>query len=75
MAQGGQDYIGTLNCGGSDMSPAQVKFDKAGTTPLVVGSNKSIVGVGAKGVLQGKGLRLPKTSKNVIIQNIHITVR
>ncbi|KAF6822533.1 pectin lyase [Colletotrichum plurivorum] len=73
MAQGGQDYIGTLNCGGSDMSPAQVKFDKAGTTPLVVGSNKSIVGVGAKGVIQGKGLKLPKTSKNVIIQNIHIT--
>ncbi|KAF9872355.1 pectin lyase [Colletotrichum karsti] len=73
MAQGGQDYIGSLSCGGSDMVAAQITYDKAGATNLPVGSNKSIVGVGSKGVIQGKGLKLPKTSKNVIIQNVHIT--
>jgi pectin lyase len=40
---------------------------------LTVGSNKSIIGVGAKGVLRGKGLRMANGAKNVIIQNIHIT--
>ncbi|KPM41741.1 putative pectin lyase E [Neonectria ditissima] len=42
-------------------------------TPLKVGSNKSIVGVGSKGILRGKGLRLNGGVTNVIIQNIHIT--
>lgn len=56
------------------MVSASISYDKAGATSLVVGSNKSIVGVGSKGVIQGKGLRLPATSKNVIIQNVHITV-
>ncbi|CAI4217926.1 unnamed protein product [Parascedosporium putredinis] len=42
-------------------------------TPLKVASNKSIVGVGTKGVIRGKGLRLNGGVSNVIIQNIHIT--
>ncbi|KAM0264578.1 hypothetical protein ACHAPA_008243 [Fusarium lateritium] len=50
-----------------------VKYDKAGLNPIMVGSNKSIVGVGSKGVIMGKGLRLANGVKNVIIQNIHIT--
>ncbi|KAF5983796.1 pectin lyase precursor [Fusarium coicis] len=50
-----------------------VKYDKAGLNPLMVGSNKSIIGVGSKGVIKGKGLRLANGVKNVIIQNIHIT--
>lgn len=49
-------------------------YDNAARTPLDVGSNKSIVGVGNKGVLKGKGLRIRGGNKNVIIQNIHITV-
>ena len=49
-------------------------YDDAAKTPLDVGSNKSIVGVGSKGVLKGKGLRVSEGNKNVIIQNIHITV-
>lgn len=36
-------------------------------------SNKSIVGVGTKGVIRGKGLRLRGGTSNVIIQNIHFT--
>ena len=43
-------------------------------TPLSVGSDKSIVGVGDKGVIRGKGLRLNGGVSNVIIQNIHFTV-
>lgn len=74
IAQGGQDYIGTLSCGASGMVPSQISYNKAGTTNLVVGSNKSIVGVGSKGVIKGKGLRLPSTTKNVIVQNVHLTV-
>ncbi|TEA16853.1 putative pectin lyase F [Colletotrichum sidae] len=73
MTQGGQDYIGKLSCNGNNMVATQMTYDKAGATNLKVGSNKSIVGVGSKGVIQGKGLVIPKTSKNVIIQNIHIT--
>lgn len=38
-----------------------------------VGSNKSIIGVGNKGVIRGKGLRMANGAKNVIVQNIHIT--
>jgi len=56
------------------MIATTIIWDKAGATPLVVGSNKSIVGVGIKGIIIGKGLRLPATTTNVIIQNIHITV-
>ncbi|KAF5542387.1 pectin lyase precursor [Fusarium napiforme] len=50
-----------------------VKYDKAGLNPLLVGLNKSIIGVGSKGVIKGKGLRLANGVKNIIIQNIHIT--
>ncbi|KAF9884806.1 hypothetical protein FE257_001222 [Aspergillus nanangensis] len=48
-------------------------YDNAAKTPLQVGSNKSIVGVGSDGVLRGKGLRVIDGNSNIIIQNIHIT--
>ncbi|KAL4862287.1 hypothetical protein BDV12DRAFT_203192 [Aspergillus spectabilis] len=48
-------------------------YDNAARSPLDVGSNKSIVGVGSAGVLKGKGLRVRGGNKNIIIQNIHIT--
>ncbi|KAI3541656.1 pectin lyase [Colletotrichum filicis] len=44
---------------------------KAARTPIDVGSNKTIIGVGNKGVIKGKGLRMQ--GSNVIIQNIEIT--
>ncbi|KAF8535608.1 pectin lyase fold/virulence factor, partial [Trichophaea hybrida] len=70
---GGQDAInGSQNwCGNSPK--VKVTYDTAGTKPLPVGSNKSIVGIGAAGVIRGVGLRLANGAKNVIIQNIHIT--
>ncbi|KAG8675737.1 hypothetical protein FPOAC2_01812 [Fusarium poae] len=49
-----------------------VKYDKAGVLGITVGSNKSLIGVGNKGVIRGKGLRIIG-AKNVIIQNVHIT--
>ncbi|KAF6818834.1 pectin lyase [Colletotrichum musicola] len=50
-----------------------VKYDKAAFNPLIVGSNKSLIGQGSKGVIKGKGIRITNGAKNVIIQNIHIT--
>ncbi|KAF7125593.1 hypothetical protein CNMCM5793_001832 [Aspergillus hiratsukae] len=66
----GQAWIQDQCDGGSWVS---CKYDNAARTPLDVGSNKSIVGVGDKGVIKGKGLRVRNGNKNVIIQNIHIT--
>ncbi|KAJ0167765.1 putative pectin lyase C [Colletotrichum tanaceti] len=43
---------------------------KAARTPIDVGSDKTILGVGNKGVIKGKGLRMK--GSNVIIQNIEI---
>ncbi|KAF6829251.1 pectin lyase [Colletotrichum plurivorum] len=54
-----------------DAPTASVTYNKAGLNPIKVGSNKSIIGDGSKGVIVGKGLRLAG-SKNVIIQNIKI---
>ncbi|KAH6708954.1 pectin lyase [Leptodontidium sp. MPI-SDFR-AT-0119] len=72
-AMGGQIYVGTLSCGGSGMTATTITYDKVGVTPLVVGSKKSIVGVGSAGVIIGKGLHLPGTTGGVIVQNVHIT--
>ncbi|EGZ22098.1 hypothetical protein PHYSODRAFT_434567, partial [Phytophthora sojae] len=66
----GQDTIqpSFSQCDGSWID---ITYDKAATNPLIVGSNKTLVGEGSKGVLNGKGLMI--TGSNVIIQNIHIT--
>lgn len=75
---GGQDAINNANwCtngnAGAGATSIQVKYDTAGTSPINLGSNKSIIGVGNKGVIRGKGLRIANGAKNIIIQNIHIT--
>lgn len=72
-SNGGQLYLGDLSCGGDDnVAVSSITYDVAGTEPLPVGSNKSIIGNG-KAVLKGKGLSLKKGSSNVIIQGIEIT--
>ncbi|KAF7595701.1 hypothetical protein BBP40_005145 [Aspergillus hancockii] len=48
-------------------------WDNAARTAIDLGSNKSIVGVGNKGVIKGKGFRITNGKENVIIQNIHFT--
>ncbi|KAK2049382.1 pectin lyase-like protein, partial [Colletotrichum somersetense] len=71
--KGGQLYLGDLSCGGSDNTGTTVRYDVAGTKPLIIGSNKSVIGVGGKGVLNGKGLRIKADAKNVIVQGLEIT--
>lgn len=74
VSAGGQDYLGTLSCSEDGKTAiSSISYDVAGTTPLEVASDKTILGAGSAGVLSGKGLTLPATTKNVIIQNIHIT--
>lgn len=68
---GGQGYIGDLSCGNADMvAVSSITYDAAGTSPLSVGSNKSIISSNGQGVLRGKGLSLAAGSSNVIIQGI-----
>ncbi|KAG3088903.1 hypothetical protein PI125_g18189 [Phytophthora idaei] len=66
----GQDTIETdfSKCDGTAIN---VTYDKAAITPLSVSSDKTLIGEGTKGVLNGKGILIK--GSNVIIQNIHIT--
>ncbi|GMG17679.1 unnamed protein product [Phytophthora fragariaefolia] len=66
----GQDSLLTsfTKCEGTSVT---VTYDNAALNPLIVGSNKTLVGQGIKGVLNGKGIFI--TGSNVIVQNIHIT--
>ena len=50
-----------------------IKYDKAGMLGMTVGSNKSLIGQGSKGVIKGKGVRIVSGAKNVIIQNVRFT--
>ncbi|KAJ6568413.1 pectin lyase-like protein [Mycena vulgaris] len=46
-------------------------WNVAGTKPLVVGSNKTLLGKGSAGGIRGKGLKITGAN-NIIIQNIKI---
>ncbi|KAF2495774.1 putative pectin lyase [Lophium mytilinum] len=70
---GGQDAINANNWCDESYPKISVTYDKAATQGINVGSNKSIIGDGKKGVIRGKGLRIANGAQNVIIQNIHIT--
>lgn len=52
------------------MKTIKVTYDKAGVSVIEVKSNKSIIGIGSKGVIRGKGLRMANGVKNVIIQYV-----
>lgn len=58
-------------CTGSAVFP--INYDTAGTKPLAVGSNKTVVGIGNAAGLKGKGLYIGGGSSNVIIRNLSIT--
>ena len=61
-------------CGNYQSSaPAtSVTYDEAGLDPIIVASDKTLIGSGSAGVIKGKGLRIVG-GKNIILQNIHIT--
>lgn len=70
----GQNAIDTDSmdwCG--DYPRTTCSYDKAALEKIDVRSNKSIVGVGSKGVIRGKGLRMVGGVSNIIIQNVHFT--
>ncbi|USP76813.1 polysaccharide lyase family 1 protein [Curvularia clavata] len=50
-----------------------ITYDKAGVLGITVGSNKSLIGQGNKGVIKGKGIRMVNGVKNIIIQNVRFT--
>ncbi|KAI5925171.1 putative pectin lyase [Camillea tinctor] len=52
---------------------ASITYDAAGELGISVGSNKTLLGEGTKGVIKGKGLRIVNNVQNIIIQNIHVT--
>ncbi|XP_026279528.1 uncharacterized protein LOC113207256 [Frankliniella occidentalis] len=56
-------------CVGREMT--SVTLDKTGPTPLNVGSYKTIIGEGGRGVIRGKGLKIRKATQ-VIIRDISI---
>lgn len=49
-----------------------ITIDNAGNNPLPVGSNKTVIGVGANATLKGKGLLLNGVH-NVVIRNLAMT--
>lgn len=50
-----------------------LSYDTAGVAPLLVGSNKTLIGVGAASGIKGKGLMLRSGVSNIIIRNLSIT--
>jgi pectate lyase len=48
-------------------------YDTAGPHPLLIGSNTTLVGVGANATIKGKSLSLANGTSNVIIRNLTIT--
>jgi pectate lyase len=72
-AKGGQFFLGTLSCGGSDTVPATVSYDAGSDESLTLKGNKTILGVGGKGVIKGRGIKVDPGASNIIIQGITMT--
>ncbi|VDC05115.1 unnamed protein product [Peniophora sp. CBMAI 1063] len=66
-----QQALNVINWCSSSYPTVSVTYNVSSTSPLYVGSNKSIIGKGKNSGFQGKGLYLPNV-ENVIIQNIVI---
>lgn len=49
-----------------------VTYDAAGASPLRVGSNKTLIGIGNDATLRGKGLFIGDGVENVIVRNLTI---
>jgi pectate lyase len=50
-----------------------ITYDKAGRRPLMVGSNKTIIGLGPDAAIRGKGIRIEGGVSNVIVRNLTIS--
>lgn len=49
-----------------------MEYQKASLYPLVVSSDKSVLGVNKKGIIRGKGFLMADGTNNVILQNLEI---
>lgn len=52
----------------SDAASVSVTYDNAASTPINVGSDKTLIGSGSAGIIKGKGLSLSGDVSNIIIQ-------
>ncbi|MCE3603765.1 RICIN domain-containing protein [Massilia sp. P8910] len=67
------EYIlGTLGAC-SEKPTFNITHDKAGTQALLVGSNKTVIGLGNDAAIKGKGLKLSGGVSNIIIRNLTIS--
>jgi pectin lyase len=57
----------------SGRTPAQVSYDNAGRSPLLVGANKTLQGRGRNAGIKGTGLSIKGGVRNVIVQNITLS--
>lgn len=67
---GGQWAIDGANHFCQSKPPATVTYDKAGLQRLKIGSNKTLLGVGAHAGIQGMGLFIGSGAHNVIVRNL-----
>jgi pectin lyase len=58
------------HCKDQNLPTFQISYDKAGAESMLVGSNKTLIGVGSAGVIKGKGLMLASGVSNIIIRNL-----
>lgn len=70
---GGQWAIDGANHFCQSKPPATVTYDKAGLQRLKVGSNKTLLGVGAHAGIQGMGLFIGSGAHNVIVRNLTLS--
>jgi pectate lyase len=54
-------------------STYNITYDAAGVEPMRVGSNKTIIGIGSRSGIKGKGFYLRDGVSNIIIRNLPIT--
>ncbi|MEB3767581.1 hypothetical protein [Acinetobacter sp. MD2] len=69
----GQEQILSVDDYCKGKSLFNISFKKAGQNPLLVGSNKTIIGLGASSGIKGKGLMLKAGVSNITIKNLNIT--
>jgi pectin lyase len=58
------------HCSERNLPTYEITYDKAGVGSMLVGSNKTLIGVGSAGVIKGKGLLLVSGVSNIIIRNL-----
>jgi pectin lyase len=74
-SNGQYEYIsnGLGACESAGTSTFNYTYDAAGVNPLLINSDKTLIGIGPNATIAGKGLKLVSGVSNVIIRNLTIT--